>query len=53
VLLEQGVHISIVSAMLGHASASFTIDVYGHISAEMTERAAAALDVAFGSDPVH
>lgn len=49
VWLEQGLHPGIASAALGHASPAFTMSVYQHVSPEMSDRAAAALDAAFGA----
>lgn len=48
-LLERGVHPAIASAMLGHASTSFTMSTYQHVLDGMTDRAASALDEAFGA----
>jgi integrase len=46
VLLERGVHPAITSAMLGHASPSFTMATYQHVTDNMTAKAAAELDAA-------
>ncbi len=46
VLLERGVHPAIASALLGHASPSFTMAVYQHVNDNMTAKAAAELDAA-------
>lgn len=48
-LLEQGVHPAIASAVLGHSSPAFTMSTYQHVLDGMTDRAAAALDEAFGT----
>jgi integrase len=48
-LLEQGVHPAIASAVLGHSSPAFTMATYQHVTDGMTDKAAAALDVAFGA----
>jgi integrase len=48
-LLEQGVHPMIASALLGHANPAFTMSTYQHVRNSMTDKAAQALDVAFGS----
>ena len=44
VLLEHGVHPAIASAMLGHASESFTMSQYQHVTDRMTDLAATALE---------
>jgi len=44
VLLEQQVHPAIASAVLGHASESFTMATYQHVTPRMTEAAARALE---------
>ncbi len=41
-LFRAGVHALVVKERLGHASAAFTVDVYGHTSAGMQSHAAAA-----------
>ncbi len=46
VLLERGVHPAIASAMLGHASESFTMSQYQHVTDRMTGLAATALEEA-------
>jgi site-specific recombinase XerD len=38
-LIAQGVHMKVVSEILGHASIGITMDVYGHVSAD-TQRTA-------------
>ncbi len=48
-LAEDGVPLVAVSALLGHSSAGFTASVYQHAFTTMTDRAAEALDAAFGS----
>jgi integrase len=47
-LLSQGVHVKVLSERLGHASVSFTMDVYGHLLPGMQEKAAEAIDAALG-----
>lgn len=47
-LLEQGVHPAIASAVLGHASPSFTMAVYQHVTDGMQEQAAKAIEKAMG-----
>lgn len=46
-MLSGDVHPAIASAVLGHASASFTMNTYQHIVDGMTEKAAAVIDAAF------
>ena len=36
-LLDRGVHPAIASAVLGHASTSFTMDTYSHVIESMTD----------------
>jgi integrase len=53
-MLEQGVHPAVASAVLGHSSVAFTMDTYQHVVDQMTDQAASALDDAFaasGTDP--
>lgn len=43
-LLRAGVNVKVVSERLGHASASYTLDMYGHVMpGQQAEAAAAAL----------
>lgn len=44
VLHEQQVHPAVASAILGHASESFTMATYQHVTPRMTEAAARALE---------
>jgi integrase len=46
-LIAQGLNVVYVSRQLGHASASFTLDVYSHDRAEHARRASDALEEAF------
>ncbi len=41
-LLESGEDVGVVSRILGHSTVSLTLDIYGHLTDRMTERAAAA-----------
>jgi integrase len=43
-LLGAGVNVKVVSEMLGHHSAAFTLDVYGHVLRGMQEQAAQKMD---------
>lgn len=47
-MMERGVHSSVVSRSLGHASEAFTMTVYGHVRDEMLDQAADALERAYG-----
>lgn len=47
-LLEQGVDVAVISAVLGHASPGFTMSVYLHVREGMAEQAAEAIERAFG-----
>jgi integrase len=47
-MLERNVHPAIASAVLGHASESFTMSTYQHVTPRMTETAAEVLDEALG-----
>ncbi len=44
VLLREGVPMRVVAEVLGHSSTRLTADVYSHVTAELTDRAAAALE---------
>ena len=46
ILLEQGVNPKVVSARLGHASVTTTMDIYSHVLPEMQEKVALAIDAA-------
>lgn len=43
-LLSQGTHIKVASALLGHASVQITLDLYSHIIPGMDQQSAAGLD---------
>lgn len=45
-LLDQGVPLEVVSAVLGHASLSITADIYARVTADAKRRALAKLDEA-------
>lgn len=47
-LFVAGIHPGITSAVLGHASAAFTMDVYQHVVDGMADQAAEALERALG-----
>ena len=42
--LQEGDSVKTVQANLGHATASFTLDVYGHVSEKMKEESAARIE---------
>lgn len=46
-LLQQGVHVKIVSEMLGHATVAITLDTYSHVLPDMQQQAAAAMHALF------
>lgn len=46
-LLMQGVHVKVVSEMLGHSSVSLTLDVYSHVLPSMQSDAAAKMEALF------
>lgn len=48
-LIAAGVDVLTVSRRLGHANASITLNVYGHLVEQNGDKAAAAIDAAFGS----
>lgn len=48
-MMEGGVHPSVVSRSLGHASEAFTMQIYGHVRDEMLDQAADALGEAYGN----
>lgn len=43
-LLQEGDDIKTVQQNLGHATASFTLDVYGHVSEKMKQESAARME---------
>ncbi len=46
-LLESGEDVGVVSRILGHSTVGLTLDIYGHLTDRMTERAAARMDAIF------
>jgi site-specific recombinase XerD len=48
-LLVAGVHPKVVSDALGHASTTFTMDVYSHVLPSMGEQVADAMQAALGA----
>jgi integrase len=48
--LTAGVPLKTVSSALGHSSIAITADVYAHVTPELRDEAAAALDRAFGGE---
>ena len=47
-LLKQGVHVSFVQELLGHADISLTLTVYSHVLPDMGDAAVGAMDEALG-----
>jgi integrase len=50
-LLASGIPTKVVSEMLGHASAAFTLEVYAHVLPSMQKDAAAAIEKLLGGQP--
>ncbi len=50
-LFLEGVPPLVVSEMLGHASPTFTMSVYGHVQAEMREKARDTMERLFAANP--
>jgi len=46
ILIAQGVQIKATSELLGHSSAAFTLQVYGHLLEETKKETAAKMDAA-------
>lgn len=49
ILLVKGVHVKLVSEMLGHSTISLTLDTYSHVIPSMHGDAAAAMDTVFSA----
>jgi integrase len=49
-LLTKGVHLKIVSEMLGHSSIAITLDPYSHVIPGLEEVAASAMEDALGDE---
>jgi integrase len=49
ILLAKGVHVKLVSEMLGHSTIVLTLDTYSHVIPAMHGDAAAAMDAVFGA----
>jgi integrase len=47
ILLAKGVHVKLVSEMLGHSTITLTLDTYSHVIPAMHGDAAAAMDAVF------
>ena len=45
--LQEGDDVKTVQQNLGHATASFTLDVYGHVSEKMKQESAARMETFF------
>lgn len=50
-LLEQGVPARVVMEILGHASSRITLDVYSHVTDDLSDEAAAAMERALWGEP--
>jgi len=42
--LAQGVHVKVVSEMLGHSQIALTLDTYSHVIPTLQEEAAASME---------
>lgn len=51
-LLERGVHVLIVSKLLGHSSVTITLRVYGHITLRMHDQARVEINQIIGSQDI-
>jgi integrase len=49
ILLIKGVHVKLVSEMLGHSTITLTLDTYSHVIPAMHADAAAAMDEVFSA----
>jgi integrase len=47
-LLTQGVHVKVVSEMLGHSSIGLTLDTYSHVLPDLQQQAATAMEHLLG-----
>jgi integrase len=50
ILLSRGVHVKLVSELLGHATIVLTLDTYSHLIPAMHGDAAAAMDAVFAAE---
>jgi integrase len=50
-LIASGLDVLTISRRLGHSTPTITLGVYGHLFSNTDDRAAQALDAAFGSNP--
>ena len=49
-LVEQGVSMKAVQAAMGHSTISITMDIYAHVTPQMQDSVAEAMDKLFGTD---
>ena len=49
-LIASGAHVCVVQDRLGHSSAAFTLNRYGHVAAGLQEQAAARFELLMNSD---
>jgi integrase len=47
--IAEGANVKVVQSMLGHQSATLTLDLYGHLLPDQRDEVAAAMDTAFAS----
>ncbi len=47
-LLQKGVHVKVVSELLGHSNITITLEVYSHVIPDMQEQAVTAMDTILG-----
>ncbi len=48
-MLAQGVNVTVVSEMLGHADVAITLNLYSHVLPDMQREATSAMDRLLGS----
>ena len=49
ILLIKGMHVKLVSEMLGHSTITLTLDTYSHVIPAMHSDAASAMDAVFSA----
>ena len=47
-LLRRGVHVKVVSELLGHSNVAITLGLYAHVLPDMQQQATAAMDDELG-----
>lgn len=48
-MLGRGVHVKVVSEILGHASIAITLDIYAHVLPDMQAQAAEVMESVLGA----